>query len=248
MSNGTDLVICANCQTPKAGKFCGSCGQKEDHRYNLHLLWHDVVHAVTHADKGIFSYALQVLYKPGLIAADLIAGKRKRYFNPFQFLLIMLGFYVLVLTSTNFMSKLIAEMGTSGTNLPAQFEKINMFLSKYQKFIYLLLIPVSALVVKWIFPKSPLNYSEHLIGYVVYYSNSMLTHTIIMLLTLGVPQTEGMMMTISSVLTFGFMGVYFRQLYKVSWLAALLKAALYMIIFIAMVAIGSIFVGILIGL
>jgi hypothetical protein len=246
MTNAAPSTICPNCGRNKSGKFCATCGQKEDARYNMHLLWHEAVHAITHADKGIFSYAFQLLYRPGTIALDFVEGRRKRYFNPFQFLLIILGIYIVIVTSTNFMERM-AELIADPSNkkLSGEFERVMGFLNRYQKFIYLALIPLSTLVIKWIFPRSGFNYSEHFVGYVVYYSASMLVHGLLMLLTAMVPQSMNLMMGLSTVATLVIMIIYFKQLYKVTWIKAVWKTALYFIFFMGLIMILSMTAGVI---
>ncbi len=64
-------------------QFCSNCGQRSDtHRLTIPHLAHDFFHALTHADKSIFSLLAQLATRPGAVARDYIAGKRKRYFNP----------------------------------------------------------------------------------------------------------------------------------------------------------------------
>jgi hypothetical protein len=240
MTHAAPSTVCRNCGQIKVNKFCATCGQKDDERYNVHLLWHEAVHAITHADKGIFSYAFQLLYRPGTVALDLVEGRRKRYFNPFQFLLIMLGLYIIIVTSTNFMERISALISDEGNKkLAGEFDRVMSFINKYQKFIYLALIPLSTLVIKWIFPRSGFNYSEHFVGYVVYYSASMLVHGIFMLLTPLTPGAANLMMGLSTVATLLLMVVYFRQLYSVKWLTAAWKTALYFVVFTGIIAILS---------
>ncbi len=96
------LNNCLNCnQVLTEGKpFFNSCGQKAaTHRLSLHEILHDALHAFTHADKGFFYLIRELSRQPGVVAQEYIAGKRKKYFNPFSFIVIVTG--VLVLISSN---------------------------------------------------------------------------------------------------------------------------------------------------
>lgn len=84
---------CLNCGQNLTGPFCSQCGQKETHRYTVGHVLHELLHVFTHADKGIFSFAKNILVKPGTVALDLVEGRRKRYFNLFQYLLLIVGGY-----------------------------------------------------------------------------------------------------------------------------------------------------------
>jgi uncharacterized protein DUF3667/zinc ribbon protein len=89
---------CLNCGSPleESARFCPACGQKTDtHRLTVSHILHDFFHAFTHADKGIFHLLGQLAINPGLVAREYIAGKRKKYFNPFTFFLILMSLFVL---------------------------------------------------------------------------------------------------------------------------------------------------------
>jgi hypothetical protein len=94
---------CLNCgdALPEEKNFCASCGQKANtHRLTLNDIMHDALHAITHADKGFFHVVKELAIRPGIVAREYIAGKRKKYFNPFSLLVIVTG--ILVLVSSNF--------------------------------------------------------------------------------------------------------------------------------------------------
>ncbi|MET0244261.1 MAG: DUF3667 domain-containing protein, partial [Flavitalea sp.] len=218
---------CPDCGDQKTGNFCSNCGQHEDERYNLHLLIHEVIHAVTHADKGIFSYSIGLLYKPGIIASDFVEGKRKRYFNPFQYLIIILGLYILTMSATHFMEKMTYYMNQNQKSyVKTELDSAFAIFNKYQKFIYLALVPLTTFVIQLLFRKKGFNYTEHLVGYVVYFGNSLFVHSLIILLSfLPIPFTP--LMTLSSIIPIFYMALYFRQFYKVGWIEAILKSVGY---------------------
>jgi len=96
------LSQCANCNFQplvQDFRFCPACGQSTPpHRITFHHVWHESIHAVTHADKGIFHLIKDLVLQPGkVLSAYILEGKRKKYFNPFTFILIMAG---LLLVST----------------------------------------------------------------------------------------------------------------------------------------------------
>jgi hypothetical protein len=94
---------CLNCGDiiPENKGFCAGCGQKANtHRLTLPEIIHDAIHAITHADKGFFHLVKEMAVKPGIVAREYIEGKRKKFFNPFSFLVIVTG--ILVLVSSNF--------------------------------------------------------------------------------------------------------------------------------------------------
>ncbi len=87
-------VVCKNCnrEFSKNYKYCPYCGQAATtERLNFHHLTHDIVHAFIHADKGVVLLFKELTYKPGRVARLYVEGKRKKYFNPFSFLVLMVA-------------------------------------------------------------------------------------------------------------------------------------------------------------
>jgi len=85
------MKTCPNChyKYTETYQFCPSCGQKSAiHRINMSFLMHEVIHAFTHADTGIFHLVKELAIRPGEVVKEYIAGQRKKYYNPFNFFLI----------------------------------------------------------------------------------------------------------------------------------------------------------------
>ena len=81
-----ELRPCANCGTSSPGRFCTNCGQR--HRtprdYALsHFLRH-VVEEFTSLDSKIFRSLKSLLFSPGKLTAEWIAGKERSYVKPIQ--------------------------------------------------------------------------------------------------------------------------------------------------------------------
>src|SRR5687768_4468983 len=94
---------CKNCGSEVNGKFCSSCGQKKDiHPITIKNVMHDFLHALTHADKGFLLTLKSVFTRPGVVAREYIEGKRKKYFNPLSFLVIIMAISAIVSTQTGY--------------------------------------------------------------------------------------------------------------------------------------------------
>jgi len=60
-------------------------------------LIHELPHAVFHLDKGFLFNLIQVFKKPGYTIKDYLEGKRKPFYHPLSFMLVILGtMYVLM--------------------------------------------------------------------------------------------------------------------------------------------------------
>src|SRR5688572_10665036 len=97
------MTTCKNCDTPFEGKFCSACSQRADtHRFTLWHFAHAFFHALTHTDKGILFLIKELLYKPGIVAREYNEGKRKKYFSPITFLLIVMAIEIFASQKTKF--------------------------------------------------------------------------------------------------------------------------------------------------
>ena len=148
---------CLNCgtETGPLYKYCPQCGQKTDtHKLSLAHIWHDLLHAVTHADKSIFSLVWQLIARPGTVAAEYVDGKRARYFNPFAFLVLVVGISSVVLISTGFVSF---------SNTAAPGNPVSAFLNKHVNLVIFLNVPILAFFCKLFFGSRQRNFAENLV-------------------------------------------------------------------------------------
>ena len=83
--------VCKNCGNSFNGKFCNSCGQKFDvPQFTYKHIFEEGFHAFTHADKSFLAFIKKILISPGRVAYEyIIERKRKKYFNPFTFFLLV---------------------------------------------------------------------------------------------------------------------------------------------------------------
>ncbi|MEO7990558.1 MAG: DUF3667 domain-containing protein [Chryseolinea sp.] len=164
-------LICKNCSAPLTGKFCQECGQKADtHKITLSHLFHEFFHALTHTDKGILLLVKEMILRPGFVAKEYIDGKRKKYFNPFSFLVIASAIYALVVMKSGYFE----AMGGGGNGvrsfgrMPEQFamymrESMEIFIH-HGKIISLVLVVPLMTFLSWIFFKKPrYNFAENLV-------------------------------------------------------------------------------------
>ncbi|MBL8519902.1 MAG: DUF3667 domain-containing protein [Betaproteobacteria bacterium] len=146
---------CLNCRAPRDAShaFCPVCGQKAaTHRLTAHEIAHDLLHAFAHVDRGAFAVLKGLAVRPGRIAREFIEGQRKRYFNPFTLLVVVVGVASLIMVSTNFMG------GGFGPK-----SAVSQFLSRNVNLVILLQVPLLALWATLLFWGQRLHYVEHLV-------------------------------------------------------------------------------------
>lgn len=89
--------VCANCGAPLPGHYCANCGQKAEHA--VHSLRHflsEVAEDLTHADSRLWLTLEALVFKPGFLTCEFLAGRRARYLPPFRLYLVMSVLFFLV--------------------------------------------------------------------------------------------------------------------------------------------------------
>ncbi|RYD70508.1 MAG: DUF3667 domain-containing protein, partial [Sphingobacteriales bacterium] len=185
---------CLNCKAHLAddARFCANCGQTRDvHRFTMGNFFHEVFHAFTHTDKGIFHLLKSLATKPGTTAREYINGRRKHYFNPFTFFLILMGIFVL---SNNFFVKprkefvpdikvlqhIPTEEGRQ--NYIAVMERVTTssnFFRKNGNVVAMIAVPFISLFTWLFFRRKKYNYAEHLTANMMFVAFSNLVFTFI---------------------------------------------------------------------
>jgi len=83
-------IECLNCGAPLHGNenFCPECGQKNDIRKpNFSIYFSNFFDNFFSFDSKIFNTLKILIFKPGILTKEYVAGKRVRYVNPFKLLL-----------------------------------------------------------------------------------------------------------------------------------------------------------------
>ncbi len=242
----TSENTCKNCNYTFTKQYCNGCGQKNAARITLAHLGHDVMHAVLHADKGIFPYIKRLMLRPGVMAREYIAGKRK-VFNPMQFLVLSVGFVVLLMTLTNYYGKIeVWQAESMPANSPAIQEKLkslDTFIKKNGNLIVFFLVPFFALFGSMLFSKKKNNYAEHLMLSVFALSLSNIL-TVIMLVSNYFIGFE-MMITIilTSIFTVTSFFLTYKQFYQINWFSALWKSIIIYLLTMMISMIVSMLIG-----
>ena len=93
-----DGLPCLNCNTPLKGPYCYECGQPERHfiRFFPRVLW-DMINEAFDLDSKIFRTVLPLMFKPGRLTMEYIAGRRAHYINPLRMYIVISLVFFLVL-------------------------------------------------------------------------------------------------------------------------------------------------------
>jgi hypothetical protein len=167
-------AFCLNCNHPlPSGSFCPQCGQRHPHRLTVGHVAHELFHVFTHADNTLVGYVPQLLFQPGRLVADYLAGRRKRYFNPFQFLLLVVGLATAAAALLHYYEATGAEMqrrfmGQMPAEQLARMVNYFNYLGKYYNVWWLLLaLPMYSLFTWLVYRNRGLNYAESFFVHVI---------------------------------------------------------------------------------
>jgi hypothetical protein len=90
-------AACDNCGATVSGHYCANCGQKAEHA--VHSLRHflsEVAEDLTHADSRLWLTLKALVFKPGFLTCEFLAGRRTRYLPPFRLYLVMSVLFFLI--------------------------------------------------------------------------------------------------------------------------------------------------------
>jgi hypothetical protein len=154
---------CRNCDADVAlGRvYCGICGQKyATGQLTLHEIGHDLLHALIHVDRSALSLVQMLLVRPGTVALNYVQGKRKRYFGPFSFLVIVVAGASAVIALTGFRA-----VSANRANVVADFFQSHINLLMFAE------VPLLAAFSRLFDMRRCFNFAEHLV--LAAYTSSM---------------------------------------------------------------------------
>ncbi len=98
----TAPVLCDNCGAPVRGRYCSACGQRLEPP--VHSLWHFTRVAtedLTHADSRLWRTLTALLFKPGRLTREFLAGRRARYLPPVRLYLVLSVLFFLIASAVH---------------------------------------------------------------------------------------------------------------------------------------------------
>ena len=154
---------CTNCDAALACgmAYCPKCGQSTRvARITLREIGDEFMHVLVHVDRSALSLIRQLLTKPGIVAAEYIAGKRKRYFGPFGFLVVTVALASALIAITGFHAVLTPS--DQADDVPNRAAAI---LQRHINLVYFAEVPLLAALC-WIMGlrrRPRFNYAEYLV-------------------------------------------------------------------------------------
>ena len=185
LASSNQSELCANCGADLTGNFCHECGQKRIHRHEFslkHFIGH-LVHEVTHLDSNkVLKTFVALLFRPGLLTSEYLAGRKGRYINPIRLYLTFSALYFLFAWGTLADARggsaermarnpaTIAMARGKGMEPKALAEKVQEKAEKYAAVLRFASVLVSGLFLSVLYYSMKRYYVEHLVFSLNYYS------------------------------------------------------------------------------
>ena len=235
--------LCPNCGTDLTGKFCHQCGQKQIHRHEFslkHFVGH-VVHEITDLDSNkVLKTFLTLLFRPGVLTSEYLAGKKGSYINPIRIYLTFSALYFLFAWGTladlrgGSVQRIarnpqtVAMAQARGMEPKALAEKATQKAEKYAAALRFLSVLVSGLFLSALYFTMKRYYVEHLIFSLHFYSFDFFTKSLFALLFI-VTAAAGLKLPVMALNLFypvAFIYLLFalRQVYRQRWAMTSVKA------------------------
>jgi hypothetical protein len=241
------MTTCKNCENTFEGKYCPNCSQKADtHRFTIKHFAHEFFHAFTHTDKGIFFLMKELLIRPGKVAREFNAGKRKKYFNPITYLLIVMALQLYLSEKSGITSYYMEQMQKSNqtevkVGADSQYKNVTALVTTAEQTIQengkvfnFLFLPVLAFLTWGFFKRAGSNYAEVLVLDVMYMAQTLLLFIVLCIIPFVLsPASATITMNLYLAVTFIYMIIALKHFFNQSWLATILKVFVIQLLYFA---------------
>lgn len=229
-------MTCKNCNAALDGKYCSSCGQSAQVKeITMKQIFHDMIHAFTHADKGFLLLIRKLTANPGTIAREYIEGKRKKYFNPFTFFVITTTLHAYITYQSGYFSAPVQQPPSGGSDMGAQIQaEMTRLVTENLKFVdALLIVPLAAFFSGLYFRNPRSNFAERLVLHAFAFGQMGVIRVLIFVpLFLLFPQYQPINIMIFQLLMLVYLAVAYKQFFMQRTFPTVLKSFLVEISFI----------------
>jgi hypothetical protein len=241
---------CLNCGEKLLGDFCWRCGQEAtDLHRPLRQLAADFLDGVLNLDSKLLRTVGPLLFRPGRLTREYVAGRRAPYVRPLRLYLLaaLLSFGVLAIWPQRIVRVVLEppepERGspTSIQNAPPQISRgLERALADQKRFgeaiaanlqrAFFLLLPVFALLLKLVYLRRGILYLDHLVFALHYHAFTFVILTVMILAGAQLPPPVAGALGVGLwTWTFVYLLLALRTAYGGSWLAAGLRFGALMI-------------------
>jgi hypothetical protein len=146
---------CLNCDTAfdAQARFCSGCGQRTDtSRLSIADLVRELMHSFLDVERGPLGFLRALLTRPGYMARDYVAGRRRRYYGPFATLAVLVGVTALAINLSGYQVLARDGLADAPTDL----------LRRHFNLLLLVQLPLLGAICATLFRRARLTLSEHM--------------------------------------------------------------------------------------
>lgn len=162
-------VICLNCQHVIDENFCGNCGQKKYKRIDKKYLTDEVQYLLLHTNKGFFYTVKNILKNPGKTARNFVDGNRVNHYKPILLAFVLSTISAFISYKIIGLNEKMVEIFTKDPNFTKNkfaselMIDVMAFVTAYNSFIMLAMIPILSIASTVAFITWKNNYYEHIV-------------------------------------------------------------------------------------
>lgn len=225
-------MICKNCGNVIHIKYCSYCGQEPvKGRLNLKEMARKFVEGFTHVDTGVFRLINKLTVNPGEVVRVYIEGKRKKYYSPVKYLVLVITLSALLTLHYERYDIPFEPKFSSASELDDIAEH-QYFNHNYYKYVLFISIPIASLVTWIVFRKSGHNLSENLVLNTYILSQVILLHTILITpLIIYSSSFDDWIISIYMFLAAGYMLWAYITFFKGKWFEVILRSLVALVAF-----------------
>lgn len=154
---------CSNCDGTVALQYCPSCGQKKYRRIDKKYLLEEIQYSLLHVNKGFLYSIKSLLLNPGKTARAYIEGSRVNHYKPILMALLLSGVYAFLSIQLIDPASIFTQKMNNDQQEAQDMKGIIEFMLHYWNLITLALIPLFAILTRFMFRKQAENYFEHIV-------------------------------------------------------------------------------------
>lgn len=228
---------CKNCGAPledDAG-FCAYCGaRKIDERISTKFLFQEILDKVLSVDNKLLKTFIHLFTKPEQVINGYISGIRKRYYNPFSYLLISItisGIYFYFIRDI-MIDTFSSPDSQNPFNQTDFMTNLMDYMTDYQAFFTVLNIPIYGFISYLVFyNRNKYNFYEHLVIYLYAASHTIIFSFIIVTPFYFISANLTAITSVSmSVLTLVYFSYVLIRLFKLNFWQFIVKGSFFMIV------------------
>lgn len=236
---------CKSCEAtlPEDSNYCPTCSAKVvQNRLSLKGTWTEFIGPFFNWDNFFWLTFKDLFVRPEQVLRAYVMGARRKYFQPFSYMIIYGTFTVLFFKIFPLdYEEINAKPSESEAFDPAKFSEI--YTANYNLFL-LLTIPIFAWMGWLIFRKFKDNFAEHLVynAYIQAQVGYLALGTQLILFNL-LKLDSGLFFTISTILSFVYGAYVFARLYRLSFGKIFLSTLFFILLLTVFLVLMSIGVG-----